>query len=118
MDEWRQSGLYRGGAVPWGTHLCEIVDDGGALHETLVAFFRAGWEHGERCLWVTSPGVSAHEVREVLRATITPGERVPEGTIEVVSYEDWYGDGHADFDRVFRQWSDRLDEALSRGYSG
>ena len=48
------SGIEAIGAVPWGAHFCQFYETADDLVDTLVPYFKAGLDGGERCMWVTA----------------------------------------------------------------
>src|SRR5262245_5868323 len=102
--ELRKSGLSIVGDVPWGTHFCQFYASKQDLLDTLVPYFKAGLEHGEFCLWVTSPPLATQEAWGALRAAVLDLDRyLAENSIEIVAYDRWYRNGGGfDLDRVIR----------------
>ncbi len=85
------SGIDAVGALPWGTHFCQFYESGDDLASTLVPFFKAGLEQGERCLWVTSEPFGEEDARAALRTAVAPLDRLEEkGQIEIIDYRRWY----------------------------
>ena len=80
----------------------------------------AGLQNNEACMWVTSSPLMLEEARHALgRALPDFGERCSRGQIEILPHTEWYLQGGAfDLNRVLNGWIDRLDCALSAGYSG
>ncbi|MFS2011988.1 MEDS domain-containing protein [Azospirillum sp. CT11-132] len=114
------SGIPGVGAIPWGTHFCQFYDTAGDLADTLVPYFKAGLDGGERCLWITSEPFTAAEARIALGAVVPDlGHREHAGQIEIVDYQDWYARGSGlNTDTVLKGWLDRTHQAVSQGYVG
>ncbi len=114
------SGIDAVGAVPWGTHFCQFYQTREDLLDALVPFMAAGLQNNEACMWVTSSPLMLEEARHALgRALPDFGERCSRGQIEILPHTEWYLQGGAfDLNRVLNGWIDRLDCALSAGYSG
>lgn len=50
----RKSGIEVLGDIPWGTHFCQFYETPQDLLYTEAAFFKAGLQHNEYCLWILS----------------------------------------------------------------
>ncbi len=121
MDEQtRRTGLDIIGDVPWGTHFCHFYRTKRELIDVLVPYFKAGLESNEFCLWVTSEPLVEQDAHKAMSEAIPDFDRyLKTGQIEIMPHDQWYlKDGVFDSERVLRGWVDKLDSALSRGYSG
>ena len=118
--ELRKTGIGVVGDVPWGTHFFFFYETSADLVETLVPYFKAGLEDNELCIWVVSEPLSQTEVKETLRGAIPDADRyLDQGSIEIVAGREWYlTRDELDLKRVTQGWNDRLERALTRGYSG
>ncbi len=116
----RKSGIDIVGEVSWGTHFCQFYRTQKDLLDIQVPYFRAGLENNEFCMWVTSEPLStARAWRAVQRDMPDFGKYLSHGQIEIIPYTDWYTrDGTFDGDRVLRGWAEKLEQALTRGFSG
>jgi PAS domain S-box-containing protein len=116
----RRSGIPSIGAISWGTHFCQFYGDHDDLLDTLVDYFRAGLEDGERCLWATCEPCGVEQARkELLRRLPNARKALAAEKIEIVACEQWYlEDGQFDPTRVVNRWAAKLDETLAKGYSG
>ena len=121
MDEQtRRTGLDIIGDVPWGTHFCHFYRTKHELIEVLVPYFKAGLESNEFCMWVTAEPLVEQDARKAMSEAIPDFDRyLKTGQIEIMPHDRWYlKDGVFDSERVLHGWVDKLDSALSRGYSG
>lgn len=116
----RKTGIDILGDVPWGTHFCQFYQTKEDLIDTLAPYFKAGLEDNEFCIWVTSEPLDEKEAREAMRKAMPDFNRyLKRGQIEIVSYADWYlKDGVFNLQRVLDAWTDRLKQALAKGYDG
>jgi len=119
-DELRNSGIDVIGNVPWGTHFCQFYKTKQDLIDILVPYFKAGLESNEFCMWVTSEPLVVAEAEEAMRKAVKDSdEYLRQGQIEIIPYNEWYLLGGAfDDDRVLKGWVSKLEQALTRGYSG
>jgi two-component sensor histidine kinase len=115
------SGIEAVGAVPWGTHFCQFYETADDLADTLVPYFKAGLDNGERCLWVTADPLRAHDAADALRNAVPDlDRRLAAGQIEIMDHAAWYGraEGKAGADAVIDGWMRRKEEALAEGHAG
>jgi len=119
-DELRQTGIEIIGKVPWGTHFCQFYRTKEDLLDTLVPYFKAGLDSNEFCMWVTSEPLGVEEAIEAMRGAV-PGfdSHLKKGQIEILPHDEWYLDGGVfEQDRVLRGWVEKLNQAISRGFTG
>jgi hypothetical protein len=116
----RNTGIGPVGYRPWGTHFCNFYATKTDLVEMLVAYFKAGLENKEFCVWVFSEPVTELEAWNALKETIPElDEYRADGSIEIFHAREWYlKHGIFDMERVIRAWNDKLNRALDRGYEG
>jgi transcriptional regulator with PAS, ATPase and Fis domain len=116
----RRTGIGVVGDVPWGTHFFLFYEAKEDLLETLVPYFRAGLEDGEFCIWVVPEPLTEEEALHALRQAIPGLDRYrAELNMELVQGHQWYlNDNQLDVAMVARKWDQKLDFALSHGYSG
>jgi PAS domain S-box-containing protein len=116
----RPSGIEGLGDMSWGTHFGLFYETKEDLLDFFIPFFKAGLEHHEFCLCVASEPLIAEEAQRALRQAFPDFERyLAEGQIEIIPHTDWYlKDGYFDEQRVLQGWIDKLDQALSKGFSG
>ena len=118
--ELRKSGIDPIGDVPWDTHLCLFYQTGGDLLDVLVPYFKTGLKNNEFCLWVTSEPLNEEAAEKALRKSVSNLDKYLEnGQIEIIPYTEWYlKDGTLDLQGAANGWTDKLNQALARGYEG
>jgi PAS domain S-box-containing protein len=118
--ETRPTGIDVVGDAPWGTHFCQFYATRDDLVEILVPYFKAGLEHDEFCMWVTSPPLGVREAWDALAKAVPDlDSHRRRGRIEILPHTDWYLlGGTFDQDRVLKGWVDKLEAALARGCAG
>ncbi|PPD44751.1 MAG: hypothetical protein CTY15_05975 [Methylocystis sp.] len=116
----RRSGVACLGDIPWGSHICQLYNNGADLLEVLVPYFKEGLLSNEYCIWITSQALPKAQAVAALRAEIPwLDDCLAEGQIDILDYRDWYiRDGAFDGERVSQGWTEKLDAALDRGYDG
>src|SRR5687768_1917258 len=113
----RPSGIEGLGDMPWGAHFCLFYETKEDLLDILIPYFKAGLEHHEFCLCITSEPVFAEEIKWAFRTAISGFEEyLREGQIEIIPHRDWYLNGGS-FDplKVRQGWLNKLDQALVKG---
>lgn len=116
----RDMGIDLLGKMPWGTHLCLFYETKDDLIDILVPYFKAGLENNEFCMWITCDPLSQQQAKRAMEKAV-PGfdEYLVKGQIEILAHSDWYLEqGAFDALRVFEQWMDKLNKALTDGYAG
>ncbi len=119
-EERTYSGIEIIGSVPWSTHFCQFYQTKDDLIEILVPYFKAGLEHNELCIWITSEPVDEQEARKSLENAI-PEMQIyyDRGQIELLSYTDFYlKSGSFDQQEILDAWTGKLERALSSGFEG
>ncbi len=116
----RKTGIDVMGDVPWSTHSCQFYRSGEDLLETIVPFMKAGLEHNELCVWITSAPVGKDRAEAALKSAMPDFPRcVREGRVEMVPHTRWYlRDGVFDPARTLKSWADKYDAALKSGFEG
>jgi len=116
----RPSGIEELGDMSWGSHFCLFYETKEDLLDFFIPFFKAGLEHHEFCLCVTSEPLIAEEAEQAMRQAFPDFERyLAQGQIEIAPHTDWYlKDGHFNAGRVLQGWIDKLNQALAKGFSG
>ncbi len=116
----RQTGIDVVGAVPWGTHLCLFYEVKQDLPDILVAYFKAGLENNEFCIWVTSEPLVKKEAEEAMRKAVPDfAKYLKRGQMEIVPHTERYFKGGAfNGKRVLNAWMYKLNQALANGYDG
>ncbi|MEO8513398.1 MAG: MEDS domain-containing protein [Ignavibacteria bacterium] len=119
-NELRSTGIEIIGDTPWGTHFCNFFETKHDMLDILVPFFKAGLEHNEYCVYITSDPVTAKEAESSLRNGIPDFEKyLKENKIEILPHTEWYlKSGKFDAKDVFSCWDDKLALAISSGYAG
>jgi DNA-binding CsgD family transcriptional regulator len=116
----RPTGIPLLGNIPWGAHICIFYETKKDLLDTAIAYFEAGLNGNEFCIWAVSDPLSVTDAERALRHGIRDFDsRLAAGQIEILQGYDWYLRGN-EFDpqRITGGWHDKLNEALSRGYEG
>src|SRR5687768_14627467 len=116
----RPSGIEGLGDMSWGTHFCLFYETKEDLLDFFIPFFKTGLEHNEFCLCVASEPLIAEEAHRIMQKAFPNFERyLADGQIEITPHTDWYlKDGRFDEQRVLQGWMDKLDQALTKGFSG
>jgi two-component sensor histidine kinase len=102
-------------------HFCQFYETAADLADTLVPYFKAGLEGGERCMWVAAPPLRAVDATDALRNAVPDlDRRLARGQIDIIDHDEWYlsPEGKAGADEVIAGWLRRKDEALSNGWAG
>jgi signal transduction histidine kinase len=114
------SGIPAVGEIPWGSHFCSFYATAEDLADSLVPFFKAGIEHNEKCLWVTSEPFGVEDAKTALRNAVPRLEEyLQEGRIDIIDHREWYlRNGSTQAGEVLQGWLARKEQALARGRSG
>jgi DNA-binding CsgD family transcriptional regulator len=116
----RRTGIRLLGEIPWGTHVCVFYETGEDLLDTAMAYFKAGLNSNELCVWAVSSPITEEDAWTALRDSVPdlPARRTA-GQIEVLQGYDWYLKGDQfDLRRITAGWSKKLNHALALGYDG
>ena len=116
----RSSGIALVGELPWGSHFCQFYQTQEDMIDIVVPYFRAGLEHNELCIWVTSDFLTTDDALRALTSGV-PGfaDYLASKQIEIFAHTDWYlKGGNFDLKRTLDMWMAKHDEALSRGFAG
>ena len=118
--ELRESGIGPVGWVPWGTHFCYFYDTKEDLLDILVPYFKAGLESNEFCIWIVSEPLSLEEAKSALRKAVPEFDRhLAEGSTELIPHSEWFFDGSTlDLPGAINRFTEKLNQALARGYAG
>jgi PAS domain S-box-containing protein len=118
--EGRKTAIDVVGDVPWGTHLCQFYRTKEDLIEILVPFFRAGLEHNEFCIWITSEPLNAADAHKALNEQVRNlDDYIEKGQIEILDHRQWYARSESfDPSRVLRRYVEKERRALKRGFEG
>ena len=116
----RRSGLRVLGSISWGTHICVFYETKDDLVDVCVAYFAAGLEANEFCVWAISKPANKKGVLKALRARIPRFDRLhASGQIEVLEGYNWYLPGNEfDLKKITAGWSEKLAWAQAKGFDG
>lgn len=116
----RNTGINVIGDVPWGTHFCCFYETKQDLLETLVAYFKAGLQNKEFCVWVVPQALTVEEGKHALGQAVPDLERhLAEGALEIHSHHEWYlRNGRWDSHRVLQSWREKISRTSANGYGG
>jgi signal transduction histidine kinase len=114
------SGIPAIGDLPWGSHFCNFYATAEDLADSLVPFFKAGLEHNDQCLWVTSEPFGVEDAKAALRNAVPRLEEyILQDRIEIIDHRDWYQrSGTMGVEEVLDGWVTRKEQALERGRAG
>jgi DNA-binding CsgD family transcriptional regulator len=116
----RRTGIDVLGRVPWGAHICLFYETKQDLLDTVVAYFEAGLQNDEFCVWAVSNSISEQEARAALAQQVPNfAQHLAAGSIEIVPSRDWYLSAD-DFDlqKIAGGWDAKLRTALANGFEG
>jgi two-component sensor histidine kinase/PAS domain-containing protein len=113
------SGLATIPHLQWGSHFAHFFDSGDDLRNLLVPYFKAGLEHGEKCLWVVGEPFGLDDARSALRAAVPDLDaRERAKQIEIIDGAAWYsGDTKIQPEELLDGLIELEQDALSRGFS-
>jgi DNA-binding CsgD family transcriptional regulator len=115
----RATGIRLMGSMPWGTHICVFYQTKADLLDTATAYFRAGIDGNEFCVWAISQPITKRDAMAALRQAIPDlEERIAERQIELLDGREWYLGDRFDLNRITRGWFEKLDDARARGFEG
>ena len=116
----RKSGIPLMEELPWGGHICLFYENKLDLLDAVAAYFGAGLQAHEYCVWAISEPIGQQEAEDSLRAAIPDFDRyITAGDIEIIPGREWYLKGEKfDMQRVVGGWNEKLQHALARGYEG
>ena len=106
----RQTGIPVLSQIPWGAHICLFYETKQDLLDSHVAYFKAGLQANERCLWAISDPVTERDARDALSQGVPDFARhLAEGRIEFLSGREWYLKGNEfDLQRITGGWHEKL----------
>jgi len=106
--------------MPWGTHICVFYETKQDLLDVCVAFFEAGLESNEFCVWAVSKPADEKEAMKALRARVPQFDRrLAAEQIEILKGYDWYLPANEfDLQRITGGWNVKLESALAKGFEG
>jgi len=116
----RRTGIRLLGEIPWGTHVCVFYETREDLLDTATAYFTAGLDSNELCVWAVSPPITEEDAWTALRDSVPdlPARRTA-GQIEILQGHHWYlKEDRFDLKRITAGWAEKLSCALALGYEG
>ena len=86
----RRTGIRLLGEIPWGTHVCVFYETRQDLLDTATAYFKAGLDSNELCVWAVSSPITEEDAWTALRDSVPdlPARRTA-GQIEILQGYDW-----------------------------
>jgi DNA-binding CsgD family transcriptional regulator len=102
--------------VPWGSHLCVFYQTHEDLFDAAAAYFEAGLQANEFCVWLVPKGLGREQAQSALLGAIEDAQRhIREGRMQVLTPAEA---GPFDLRERERLWTAKLDQALASGYEG
>jgi DNA-binding CsgD family transcriptional regulator len=116
----RRTGIRLLGKIPWGTHVCVFYETREDLLDTATAYFKAGLDSNELCVWAVSPPITEDDAWTALRGNVPDlSGRRTDKQIEILQGNEWYlKELRFDLKRITAGWSQKLSHALALGYEG
>jgi hypothetical protein len=116
----RKTGISFVGDMPWGLHFCYFYETRRDLLDALAAYFAAGLENQEFCLWVLDETVTQGEACAALRrAAPSLDADLADHSIEIVGQRAWwFRENRFDYHQVISSSLEKLDQALAADYAG
>jgi DNA-binding CsgD family transcriptional regulator len=116
----RKSGIPLVEEISWGAHICLFYETKQDLLDAHAAYFSAGLESHEYCVWAISEPITETDARASFQQDIPDFDRhLAAGSIEFVPGHEWYLNGDEfDMQRISGGWRGKLRNALDRGYEG
>lgn len=116
----RKTGIDVLGDIPWGSHFCHFYQTKKDFVELLTAYFKAGLENNEYCLWATSNPFNVEKVTNLLEQSV-PGfkDHLANKSFEIFPITEWYlKEGKFNSKAIVSKWLSKLHDAQSRGFAG
>jgi PAS domain S-box-containing protein len=119
-QEMRKSGIDVLGDIPWGTHFCHFYQTKKDFVELLTAYFKAGLENNEYCLWVISNPLNVEKVMHSLRQSMQDFEgHLNRKSFEIMPITEGYlKEGKFNPREIINGWIRKLRHALDKGFDG
>ena len=116
----RRTGIVVLGRIPWGAHVCLFYETKQDLLDACVAYFQAGLQDNEFCVWAISDPITERDARDALAQGVPNFERhLAEGRIDLLPGREWYLKGEkVDLQRISGGWHEKLRGALEKGFAG
>ena len=87
----RPTGIPLLGNIPWGAHICIFYETKKDLLDTATAYFEAGLNGNEFCVWAVSNPLSVTDAEKALRHSMGDFDfRLAAGQIEILQGYEWY----------------------------
>lgn len=104
----------------WGSHMCMFYKGRDELTAGLTAYFKAGLENNEFCVWALPDVLEVETAKLVLNKEIGNLEYyINRGQIEIRNYRDYYiQDGVFSALNMIDWWIKREKEVLGQEFSG
>src|SRR5665213_2760350 len=120
LPELTRPGIGVMGDMPQGTHFCYFYETKQDLLDAAVAFFQAGLENREFCLWMVYTPITAADALQALRESIPALDRhLADGGIEILVHPEARLNGDIPEPRAsVRYLHEKLGDALTGGYTG
>ena len=120
MTQHTDSGIEAIGRIPWGSHFCQFYETPEDMVDTIVPYFKAGIDAGERCFWVAAPPLGAFEATNALRNVVPDiDRRILRGEMRIVDHDQWEIKQTAQsVDEIIAFWMRSKDDALQSGHTG
>jgi len=114
-----RTGIGRVTDLLWGSHICEFYEHHWDMLDSCAAYFKAGLEDNEMCVWVL-PKIWVHHGWTALQATVSSLQAAREQKkMEIVTVEDCYFfEGALAPEKALDTVKSKLDFALRAGYNG
>lgn len=114
------TGISLMGDIPWGTHFCYFYETPQDLSGASAAFFEAGLDNHEFCLWIVYRPLTEADALHALRRSIPALDRhIAEGAMEIMVHPEPLFEGDVlDPQASMLYLDEKLKSALARGYAG
>ncbi len=118
-EAFRKFGLEEVGAIPWGTHLCQLYQSKHELFEMMVPYVATGLLNNEHCLCVTASILETYEMKRALRK-VTPelNDYFRKGQLEIVTYSTYFRLKEKASDDAIKNFLLKEEEILKNGFDG
>ncbi len=116
----RNTGIPLLPRVHWGTNICMFYRSKVDLLEATVAYFKAGLDQNELCIWAISDPLTELDAKTALFRGIPEFSRHEQAAnLSVMTGEPWQiGKDEFNLQRITGGWSARLLRAREAGYAG
>jgi DNA-binding CsgD family transcriptional regulator len=114
----RKTGIRVIGDLPWGSHICLFYETENDLLESSTAYFKAGLESNEFCVWAISTPITQERARNALQKAIPGFDRYLPQIEFLPGHEFYLEDGQFQLKRITTGWDEKLRKALAKGFDG